>query len=89
LIGTSTICGRFEGIESSVKAEQALSNDPISIYEQAVEAEIRYVYYGETDGGRLLALVITERNERIRVVTAYDLDAGQKQDYLTRRLQED
>ena len=53
------------------------------IYEQAVEGELRYV----TDRGRLLALVITERNAKIRVVTAYDLDAGQKRDYLTRRLQ--
>jgi alkyl hydroperoxide reductase subunit AhpC len=46
------------------------------------------VYYGESDVGRLLAVVITERKGRIRVVTAYDLDAGQKCDYLTRRLQE-
>jgi len=27
-----------------------------------------------------------ERGERIRVVTAYGLDAGQKRDYLMRRL---
>ena len=27
-----------------------------------------------------------ERGEKIRVVTAYDLDAGQKKDYLARRL---
>jgi uncharacterized DUF497 family protein len=43
---------------------------------------------GETDNVRLVAVVITERNEKIRVVTAYDLDAGQKRDYLTQRLQE-
>jgi uncharacterized DUF497 family protein len=53
-----------------------------------LEEEVRYVYYGESNIGRLLALVITERKEKIRVVTAYDLDAGQKRDYLTRRLQE-
>lgn len=70
------------------EVEQALSNDPILIYQQDGEGEARYVYYGESDSGRLLAAVITERNERIRVVTAYDLDAGQKRDYLTRRLQE-
>lgn len=78
---------RAHGIERK-EAEQALSNDPILIYDQTVDAEIRYVYYGESDLGRLLALVITERTGRIRVVTAYDLDAGQKRDYLTRRLQE-
>jgi len=29
---------------------------------------------------------MVERGEKIRVVTAYDLDAGQKKDYLARRL---
>jgi len=68
------------------EVEQALSNDPIPIYEQDVEGEVRFVYYGETDSGRLLAVVFVERAEKIRVVTAYGLDAGQKKDYLARRL---
>ncbi|MBZ5727602.1 MAG: BrnT family toxin [Acidobacteriia bacterium] len=66
--------------------EQALSNDPILIYEQDAGEEPRYVYYGEADSGRLLAIVLIERDDRIRVVTAYDLDAGQKRDYLAGRL---
>ena len=66
--------------------EQALSNGPILIYEQAVGGELRFVYYGETDAGQLLAVVLTERDERIRFVTAYRLDAGQKKDYFVRRL---
>jgi len=66
--------------------EQALSNAPILIYEQTVGGEPRFVYYGETDAGQLLAVVLTEREERIRVVTAYKLDAGQKKDYFARRL---
>src|SRR5260370_9368039 len=49
------------------------------------EAEGRYVYYGETTRNRMLAVVLTERDEKIRVITAYDLDAGQKRDYLERR----
>jgi hypothetical protein len=44
--------------------------------------------YGEPHVGRLLALVITERGKAIRVITAYDLDAGQKHDYLERRLKQ-
>ena len=68
------------------EVERALSNDPIPIYEQDVDGEMRYVYYGETEAGRLLAVVLVERDENIRVVTAYDLDAGQKRDYLARRL---
>jgi uncharacterized DUF497 family protein len=68
------------------EVEQALSSAPIPIYEQDVEGEARYVYYGETDAGLLLAVVLVERDEKIRVVTAYKLDAGQKRDYLARRV---
>jgi hypothetical protein len=32
-----------------------------------------------------LAIIVTERGEKLRVVTAYNLDAGQKRDYLSRR----
>ena len=68
------------------EVEQSLSNSPIPIYEQDVEGELRYVYYDETDSGRLMAVVAIERGDKIRVVTAYDLDAGQKRDYLARRV---
>ena len=67
------------------EAEQALLNDPIPVYEQDVEGELRFVYYGETSAGRLLAVVVTERRDNLRVVTAYDLDARQKRDYLRKR----
>jgi uncharacterized DUF497 family protein len=70
------------------EAEQALLNDPIPIYEQDVEGEIRYVYYGETGAGRRLAVVVTERHDNLRVVTAYDLDSSQKREYLRRRMEE-
>jgi uncharacterized DUF497 family protein len=66
--------------------EFVLANSPILIYDQNVAGELRFIYYGETDGGRLLAVVFTERDDLIRVVTAYDLDAGQKKDYFGRRL---
>jgi uncharacterized DUF497 family protein len=67
------------------EAEQAIQNDSIPIYEQEVEGELRFVYYGETNAGRLLAVVVTERVNKVRVITAYDLDAGQRRDYHTRR----
>ena len=44
------------------------------------------MYYGETGAGQLLAIVLTESDDRIRVVTAYELTAGQKRDYFARRL---
>jgi uncharacterized DUF497 family protein len=71
---------------SRKEAEQALINDAIPIYEQDVEGEPRFVYYGETDARRLLAVIVTERGGQIRVVTAYDLDAQQKRDYAARRM---
>ena len=67
------------------ETEQALLNDPIPIYEQDVRGERRFVYYGETNAGRLLTVIVTEHACNIRVVTAYDLDAGQKREYLKRR----
>ena len=70
-----------------IEVEQALSRDPILIYEQDAYGEIRYVYYGETAGNRMIAVVLTERDEKIRVITAYDLDAGQRRDYLKHRAQ--
>jgi uncharacterized DUF497 family protein len=69
------------------EAEQGLLNDPIPVYEQEVAGEVSFVYYGETNAGRLLAVIVTERNDCVRVVTAYDLDAGQRRDYLQRRAQ--
>ena len=67
------------------EVEEALSRDPVLIYEQDADSELRYVYYGETQRGRLIAMVITERDGKIRVITAYDLDAGQMRDYFKRR----
>ena len=71
------------------EVEQALMSDPILVYEQDVAGEQRFVYYGGTDAGRLLAVVVTERRAAIRVVTAYELDAAQKRDFLRRRTQGD
>jgi uncharacterized DUF497 family protein len=70
---------------SAAEVEQALSREPVLVYEQEADGEMRYVYYGETERNRLLAIVLTERNEKIRVITAYTLDTGQKRDYLKSR----
>ncbi len=60
---------RWHGITPS-EVEQALSNRPVLIYEQDADNEMRYVYYGETANLRLLAIVLTERNSKIRVITS-------------------
>ena len=67
------------------EVEEALTNDPILVYAQDVQEEERFVYYAETNAARLLAIIVTERGERIRVVTAYGLDGGQRRDYFARR----
>src|SRR5664280_2024737 len=54
----------------SDEVEQGLSNSPILIYEQDVQGELRYVYYCETNTGRMLAVILIERGERIGVVSA-------------------
>jgi uncharacterized DUF497 family protein len=74
---------------SRIEAEQAMLNDPIPIYNQHAEHETRVVYYSETDAARYLAIVATQRGANLRVVTAYDMDAGQKREYLTRRFEGD
>lgn len=76
---------KAHGVDAA-EVEQALSISPMLMYEQDADAESRYVYYGETAGLRLLAVVLTERNRKIRVITAYELDASQKRDYFERRL---
>lgn len=73
----------------TAEVEEALTNDPLLVYQQDADGESRYVYYGETARLRLLAIILTERRGKIRVITAYDLDAGQKRDYLERRARGD
>jgi uncharacterized DUF497 family protein len=46
------------------EAEQALLHNAIAIYEQGVEGEPRFVYYGETNAGRLLAVIVSESRDR-------------------------
>ena len=76
---------RAHGIERA-EAEQALLISPVAVYSQDADGESRCIYYGETAKLWLIAVVATERRGRIRVITAYDLDAGQKREYLERRL---
>jgi uncharacterized DUF497 family protein len=67
------------------EVEQALLNDPIPIDNQDVGGELRFVYYSETNSGRLPGIVIAERNDNVRTVTAYDLNARQRRNYHSRR----
>ena len=65
--------------------EQALANNPIPVLEQDVEGDFSYVYYGQTNAGRLLSVVVIESSDNVRVLTAGDLNADQQRDYWQRR----
>jgi hypothetical protein len=67
------------------EVEQALGNNPIPVLEQDVEGDFSYVYYGETNDGRLLSVVVIESGDNTRVITAGDLNADQRLDYQQRR----
>jgi uncharacterized DUF497 family protein len=67
------------------EAEQALRNNPIPVIEQEIEGDLSYLYYGETNSGRLLSLMVLENKEAMRVIMASELNADQRRDYLLRR----
>jgi hypothetical protein len=53
------------------EAEQAVRNDPVDLGSETVDGEERLLNLGRTDGGRVLLVVTTMRENRVRVVTAY------------------
>jgi uncharacterized DUF497 family protein len=54
------------------KAEQVILNDPVDLGMEIVEGEERHVNLGATVNGRVLFVVTTWREDRIRVVTAFE-----------------
>lgn len=67
------------------EAEQVLGNDPLVVQFQARGNEERLLVLGQTDAGRLLAVIYTERNDRIRVVTAYPMTKRLEKIYFRER----
>ena len=57
---------------SPEEAEQFILNDPVDLRVEMVEGEERYLSIGETIRGRVLLVVTTWREQRIRVVTAFE-----------------
>jgi uncharacterized DUF497 family protein len=54
------------------EAEQVILNDPVDLGMEIVEGEERYLNLGETVQGRILLVVTTWREYRVRVVTAFE-----------------
>lgn len=56
---------------TSTECEEAYCNGPLVIKHQKRKRERRRLCLGETNNGRLLTFVVTERRGKIRFVTAY------------------
>ena len=54
------------------EAEQVIQNQPLDAGTVLRNGEMRTVHLGETSAGRILHVVVTERGETYRVVTARD-----------------
>ena len=67
------------------EAQQVLANDPLELGSRYVDGEERFRSVGPTNGGRWLLVVSTEREEKIRVITAYDADKRHVELYVRKR----
>ena len=56
------------------EAEQVLENNPLDLGVQLRNGEERFVNLGQTDAERILFVVVTNRAEKFRVVTAHPAD---------------
>jgi uncharacterized DUF497 family protein len=67
------------------EAEEVVLNEPLDSGFQVIDGEERWSYIGETNEGRILRVVTTIRNERIRVITAFEPEGRWKAFYLEQR----
>jgi uncharacterized DUF497 family protein len=63
------------------ECEEAYRSGPMVFERQGRKHELRRLCLDETNRGRLLTFVVTERTGRIRFVTAYPMDALQRRIY--------
>jgi uncharacterized DUF497 family protein len=56
---------------SPEEAERVVLNNPVDLEVQIRNGEERTLQVGETDAGRILVVVTTWRDDRIRVITAF------------------
>jgi uncharacterized protein len=56
---------------SSDEAEQVIQNEPLELEEETRNSEQRIKLLGKTDAGRILLVIATYDDEKVRVVTAW------------------
>jgi uncharacterized protein len=72
LIGTKNIGHMARHNILPEEAEQVILNDPVDLGMEVVEGEDRYLNLGATVQQRILLVVTTWREDRVRVITAFE-----------------
>ena len=74
---------------TQAECEQVFFNRPL-VYEDDIHSheEVRYYALGQSDAGRLLLVVYTLREERVRVISARDMTRRERKEYERGRAQE-
>ncbi len=67
------------------EAEQVIQSDPLDLERQIQNYEERFVHLGETNSGRVLFVIITVREDMLRVVTAFPADKATRKHYLNEK----
>ena len=62
--------------------EQLLNNDPIDLNFELIDNEERYRSVGLTNGGRLLSVVWTIRDGKVRAITAFPVSVSDRKAFL-------
>jgi uncharacterized DUF497 family protein len=68
------------------EAEEALMLSPLELDSYVIDDEQRFEDIGQTAAGRILKIVSVSREDRIRVITAFDASAHSKRLYLESRM---
>ncbi|MDQ1453167.1 MAG: uncharacterized protein QOK38_3033 [Acidobacteriaceae bacterium] len=76
------------GVTAS-EAEEVILNKPVDIELQLRNGETRILHLGETNVGRVLVVVTTMRDDRVRVVTAYPANRQMRKFWMAHKDSED
>jgi uncharacterized DUF497 family protein len=68
-----------------LEVEELFCNDPAFRGHEVVDGEDRWTTVGATGSLRVLFVVFTVRDERIRPITGWDADRRSKQEYFSER----
>jgi uncharacterized DUF497 family protein len=68
------------------EAERVIKNHPVDLIVQHVNGEWRLQQAGETNAGRILTILSTERDNKSRVISGWDSQKREKNIYFKHRV---